>query len=1658
MVYQNRFGALNDICQNFTSELWINNSLGLCVTEVFIHTPISIVFIILSVGLLVPMLPNISFERFFAKIFYIRFLIDGLMLVKTSTVVVLSTSTRPTIQLSGATITMLHLSIELLTWLAISVNDFFHGKSCWFHSRGPHVLVFVEVVYMYTTTVLLWAVVSQMSSQDNFFVISCLATDVCLVALHLISRIPIVFPVEEERSMRARLVRTSQHWNRLMPTSNSQGQTNSEVVFHGSTIVTGVSSESNAGWLSRLFFTWIDNTVTRGYYGELLSPTLLPPISTSLDADSLGKVLIISDNSCISSGKPPISTLSLFKRFFSVFGKEFAALGFIKFLFSSLGLTSPIFLNKFLSELSLNNPSSTYAIIWGSALIASKLVTAFLGIAYDYWIPRFGFKCKMAVTGTVYRQLLIHKSSRLSKFSTGNLVNLLTSDTERIVNFTPSINELWALPVQFFVALALLYLQLGVSCLVGVAFLFILLPINRYVANRIGKYSSDLMYHKDIRVKFISELLLSMTTIKLACLELPMSQKILGARKLELKALRGQKLLDACCVFLWAACPALLAGSTFATFAALGNELRPAEVFTSLALLNMLIAPLNAFPWVINGIMEALVSTRRICCLFDLPESQPRELSHVSPFSVNPAFEEECQQYEGSTGPKKELLPSKNNFKLSICAERFYWETADKPALVNIDLSISEGQLIGVIGPVASGKSSLLLAIMNELQSLNGQVSYIYGQSGAAATLRFAYVGLTPWLQKGTVRENILFGEPADADWLQTVIAACGLELDLQKMPHGLDSEIGEAGSLLSGGQRARVALARAIYQRADVYLLDDPLAALDAHVARALSKQCLGKYGLLAGKTRIVATHQPEWLLSQDSSLGGPADLVICLSEGKIAQTYSPNSKSPAVFTSLNTPPAISHCQGPEPNQVDSEAPILSCSACEDPDVDECAPLLENDTVRCITSRSDHASVNQLQHEVQAEEEYTNCEKLAYGKIASRVYMLYARSVGYCLTLGVLLSLTFMQATRNGLDFWLSFWMKSEANTTTPNISYTEMTTFPSLDVFYPHSLVWLSDQPLSSLSTEGRPAMEHQTGFYLVVYGGLIAANLAFTSIRAVLFAFAGLAAAATIHKRILDSVLQGEISFFESTPVGRILNRFSSDVGTVDDSLPFRLNIFLAVIFGLLGSMVVTCLAMPTILIVCLPLVFVYWSVQRVYRGAARDLKRLASIARSPVYAHFSETIAGLVVIRGLRKEEAFQATSGAHLNEQTRCELASLAASAWLNLRLQMIAVLAVAFVVFAAICGRLLGWTDVSLAGLAVIYALMLANQMTATVSIMTDTEKDFVAVERCRELEEETPWEPEVVPMTIVAPERGERHLFTPRSYVHQRGHTACSSVDSLWPQEGNISLQNVYLTYPAVGNRGLTGAAVHFALEDVCLEIKAGERLGIVGRTGSGKSSILRVLFRLVNHLPGPYSSPEIAAVKNFRGATGYVRIDGVDIRGVPLNVLRNRLLCIAQDPFLFSSTVRDNLDPTGTSSEDVLTGALLKCGLIANPEEAGRLLDLQVGETGRALSAGQRQLLCLARALLRRPRPQIVCLDEATASLDDVCEENIHNVLVTEFYSSTVLLVAHRLSSVLRFCSRVVVMSNGRVAETGHPATLARDPDSLFAKMLREQNLTPT
>ncbi|KAL5111693.1 Multidrug resistance-associated protein 7 [Taenia crassiceps] len=1197
-----------------------------------------------------------------------------------------------------------------------------------------------------------------------------------------------------------------------------------------------------------------------------------------------------------------------------------------------------------------------------------------------------------------------HRSSTLSKFSTGNLVNLLTSDAERVVNLTPSFNELWAMPVQVVVAVWLLYCQIGASCFVGVAALILLLPVNRVITSLIGKFSSDLMHHKDLRVKLVSEMLHAMTTVKLACWEYLVRRKILDARRRELNALRGQKLLDAVCVFLWAACPALLAGSTFATFVALGNALSPAKIFTSLALFNLLILPMNALPWVLNGVVEAWISAGRICQLF--------EGDNVTVCSVDTAFD--------SGDAPREQSQIQGNSELVLTSPLFYWESVDSPALTDLNVTISMGQLIGVVGPIASGKSSFLLALMGELQTPVPQ--------STSVQLRFAYVGSTPWLQRGSIRANILFGEPLQLKWLADVVDACGLSEDLAEMPEGLDTEVGEAGGRLSGGQKARVALARAVYQRADVYLFDDPLASLDTHVAHNIIQKCIGQRGILAGKTRIIATHRSEWLYNEvDTNLGGPADRVIVLSKGRIVQQWT--SQNQSVCPVSNEPAYLISNEEVIPIPDSGLENILE-------DGNDQTPLL---------SFSPEDDGNQA-FDPSEEEGSKDWEKFAFGSIASRVYRSYARALGFCLALWVLISLTLMQASRNAQDYWLSYWMeKSETNVTLPAMHYIGAHSF-LFDHSYHHS--------------SPKTPILNSTKFYFSVYGGIIGANLIFTMLRAILFAFAGLKAAATIHQHMLDAVLQGEMHFFEATPLGRILNRFSSDVGIVDNSLPFLLNILLAILFSLLGSIVVTCFAMPSILIICLPLLFVYWSVQRVYRNAARDLKRLSSTAKSPVYAHFSETIGGLVVIRGLHKEAAFLEVAGARLNAQARCELTTLAAAAWLNLRLQLIALLVVVCVVFVSLFGRAVGLVDVSIAGLAVIYALMLASSMTSLVTMMSDTEKDFIAVERCRELTEETPLEANIVSCSTVALARRQPPIST--HFLHAE-LSNFPQVDVTWPKAGRIVFEDVYLVYPsATMPIEQTEVVVeengkeNFALSGISLKVEAGEHVGVVGRTGSGKSSLLRVLFRIVPHLEGPITNPQIARLKNFCGATGTVKVDDVDVRQVPLNTLRSRMLCVSQDPFLFSGTVRDNLDPDGSYPDDQLTDILIRCGLVKEGSEALAFLSSEVGEAGQSLSAGQRQLLCLARALFRLSptRHSIICLDEATSSLDDACERRIQDMLVNEFASSTVLLIAHRLSTVLNCCSRVVVMHSGRIVEEGSPQHLAQTPTSYFYKMLHSHD----
>lgn len=810
-----------------------------------------------------------------------------------------------------------------------------------------------------------------------------------------------------------------------------------------------------------------------------------------------------------------------------------------------------------------------------------------------------------------------------------------------------------------------------------------------------------------------------------------------------------------------------------------------------------------------------------------------------------------------------------------------------------------------MVGPVGSGKSTLLAAIAGEVSRVQGSVSLAH--PGHPLGL----VPQEPWLQRGTLRANILFGRPFDAARYHQALQCCALLDDLKSLPAGDLTQVGEDGQALSGGQKRRVALARALYQDCEVYLLDDPLSALDAHVAEHVFTQCV--LGALAGKARILVTHQVGFLSS--------ADHVISLRDGSIVASGPP---SVVLGSSLNNSLAGVPMQ---------QAP-WSGNAEED-------------------GSGDHAEVT------------LEAEARELGAVRLSTVRSYWDAVGGWLAFTVLLFVLLMQVSRTSTDWWLAAW-----------VSWSNSSTGVT-----PRLMAWRS--------TEGGDVLS----VFLPVYGGLAVANGFLTLARAFLFAYGGIAAAVKIHNLLLDKVLKAPLWFVESCPVGRVLNRFSTDVWSMDDTLPFVLNILLAQGAALAGTLVVTAYGLPWITLLLLPLGFGYNSLQQYYRWTSRELKRLGSVTLSPVYSHLSETLAGLPVIRSLGAVTRFCQENLHKVSLNQQAVFAALAASQWLNLRLQLLGVLLTSCVAFLAVVQHQVRGVSAGFVGLALSYALSVTSLLGSLVTSFTDTEKELVSVERVgqylRDLEEE--------------PQDGT--LLPPFG----------------WPFSGVLEFSGVTLRYreghPA-------------ALKDVSFAAPMGAKVGVVGRTGAGKSSLLQALFRLV-----PVES-------------GHIFIDGVDVTKVSPKEVRQRLAVIPQEPFIFSGSVRDNVDPRGLHSDAQLWHALEKCQLGGTLRALGGDLGMTMGNRGRRLSVGQRQLLCLARALLYKTR--VLCLDEATAAVDAQTDRAIQQTIRSVFSNTTILLIAHRVQTVLD-CDQVLVMSHGRIVEAGSPAELLKDPGGQFHALVQ-------
>ncbi|KAJ3683780.1 hypothetical protein LUZ60_014007 [Juncus effusus] len=1179
------------------------------------------------------------------------------------------------------------------------------------------------------------------------------------------------------------------------------------------------------------------------------------------------------------------SETSLFRVLYRSFGWPYLRLAFLKVVNDSVGFVGPLLLNKFIKFLQQGSGSNNMdGYILAFFLGFTSILKSFLDTQYSFRLAKLKLMLRSSIMAIVYRKCLSINLAEQSKFSEGEIQTYMSVDVDRTINLCNSLHDVWSLPLQIGVALYLLYTQVSYAFLSGLTITILLIPVNKWISTLIATATESMMKQKDERIRSAGELLAHIRTVKMYSWEEFFTNRLIKRRELEVKHLSTRKYLDAWCVYFWATTPTLFSLFTFSLFAITGHSLDAATVFTCVALFNTLISPLNSFPWVINGMIDAVISIRRLS-------------KYLS------CHEHNSNQGQNSTGDLHSIV-----FHNASCT----WSTIDSCeqniALNCIDMQFRKGILIAIIGEVGSGKSSLINSILGEMRIIQGNII----SHGSVA-----YVPQVPWILTGSVRDNILLGEAFNATRYEEILHACTLDIDVSKMIRGDMSPIGEKGFNLSGGQKARLALARAVYHDSDVYLLDDILSAVDSQVAlRILNHTILGP--LMHHKTRVLCTHNLQAISS--------ADMIVVMEKGHVK--WAGNASD---FLSS---PHSSICKLNESNDFSSNS-------------------VRNEIIHENTAENE----NELCTITQESEENLETEVRKEGRVEFGVYKIYAFFAGWPIVIIIIISAILMQASRNGNDLWLSYWVDTSTGST--------------------------------------------HIQFYLVVLSVFGLINSVFTLLRAFSFAYGGLKAAIKVHENLLHNLVNAPVSFFDKNPSGRVLNRLSSDLYTVDDSLPFIMNILLANLFSLIGTVIVLSYAQLSFLILLIPFWFIYNRLQFYYRSTSRELRRLDSVARSPIYSSFTETLDGSVSIRAFQKEELFMNKFMENVALYQQASYSELTASLWLSLRLQLLAAFVILFISVTAVISSNknlpFSFGTPGLVGLALSYAAPVVSLLSSFLTSFTETEKEMISVERISEYMD--------IPKEEIEGSEAE--------YLHVN-----------WPKEGIIEFQNVTLKYKP---------NLPPALKNVSFKIMGGKKVGIVGRTGAGKSSVLNALFRL---------SPI---------CNGRIFIDNIDISKIAVRNLRNHFSVVPQSPFLFEGSLRENLDPFGQNTDLKIWEALEKCHIKTEVELAGGL-DIYIKSSGAHFSVGQRQLLCLARAFIKSSK--ILCLDECTASIDNNTALILQNAILEECEGLTVITIAHRISTVLNM-DYILVLDNGVLVEQGNPKVLLKDASSRFSSFAKASNM---
>ncbi|PVU95713.1 hypothetical protein BB559_002624 [Furculomyces boomerangus] len=1454
-----------------------------------------------------------------------------------------------------------------------------------------------------------------------------------------------------------------------------------------------------------------------------------------------------------------------------------------KFIRDVLGFSQTLIFSQLLAFVSsyafvhsVHQPIAKGFILSVAMLLTSVVQSIFM---HQYFHLSFytGINVKNVLTTAVYKKSLNLSNSARQSMTTGEIFNRMTVDAQRISDIISYVNIVWSGPLQILIAVALLYNAIGPSAFTGVGIMMIGLPINVIIGRRMQKLQKAQMKNKDRRVRLIDEILSSIKSIKLYAWEPAFIKQTNEVRnEYELKTLKKYGLNYAGQNFIISLMSFLVSFGTFAIYSIFHGKSRgpltAQMVFVSLSLFNMLQFPLSMLPLSIALAVEANVSAKRMVKLFVSEELQ-NDAVHIEEFDREATIasrdtegrntdSELLVQINGGTftwgyikpeGDKKNLV---NKSKMTKTEKKEQKEEKkkkkqekkdkkanknetqeenlfdDTPVISDINFKSYYGELVGIVGLVGSGKSSMISAMLGDMKKLSGSVK----MKG-----RIAYVPQQPWIINSTFRENIIFGQPYDETFYTKVIKACELERDVEMLKGGHNAEIGEKGINLSGGQKARVSLARAVYARAHIYLLDDPLSAVDAHVGRNLMRNVIGPTGLLKHKCRILVTHAVQYLPLLDN--------IYVVDNGRIVEQGThkelTSNQDGVLFRilgeNINEAEDVDTddkydeelLESKKINEIESEDTSLT-----DREISRRSSistigtafelLINNSSEDQNMFSTDISEIQQIQKDGGSESQ--NSSSTGSEKIKKPLAKNDSRE-------GKLIGVEESQTGRVKLSTFLTY---VKASTVSGMLIYIFLLFASQLLAVMAN--IWLQIWSNQSITKPGL----HSTTFYILIYGLFGLVRSIFISVQNFsIWVVVAIRAAKKTHSALFQNIMRLPMSFFDTTPLGRVLNRLSKDQETIDNSLPKSFDAWAQSMISVLAALVVISVNFWMFAIAVIPLIVIYYYLYDYYITSSRELKRLESTTRSPIYAQFQETLNGVSTIRSYNHTKRFINHNSTLIVTNTRAQFPYLSLNRWLSVRLEAVGGFIIFFsslfaVVSVYIASRSTNGSFVSASrvGLAISYSLTITMNLSWGIRQTAELENNIVSVEQTlngvstirsynhtkrfinhnstlivTNTRAQFPYlslnrwlslrlefiggfiiffaslfavvsvyissksttgsfisasrvglaisysltitqslsmgirQTAELENNIVSVERNKEYSELPTEAPE---HIPDNKPPSEWPDKGEISFKHYSTRY----REGLD-----LVLKDIDLTIPPGSKVGVVGRTGAGKSSLTLALFRIVE------------------AAEGSIIIDGIDISKIGLVDLRSNLIIIPQDPALFEETLRHNLDPYGQYSDAEIWNALelsrLKpwvlqqsgnepspteksgevsaVGVVKNnkPKESG--LNIRVNQGGTNLSLGQRQLVCLARALLRRAK--VLVLDEATAAIDVETDRFIQEVIRSEFKDCTVITIAHRLNTIMD-SDYILVLDKGKAVEFDTPGSLLADSNTVFSGLVQQAN----